>query len=112
MFSLISSHSTFGLTMELTICVARNIFDETKKICHFLVTLLFRTQDGVSVSETEKIMANAAAFETALTHCAPGLVFLSGAQGVRASIVNALWRASAERRQGRVVCVKVGDDSL
>ena len=26
----------------------RNIFDETKLLCHFLVTLLFRTQDGVS----------------------------------------------------------------
>ena len=34
----------------------RNIFDETKIFCHFLVTLLFRIQDGVS--ETEKIMAN------------------------------------------------------
>ena len=32
----------------------RNIFDETKLLCHFLVTLLFRTQDGVS--ETEKII--------------------------------------------------------
>ena len=30
----------------------RNIFDETKLFCHFLVTLLFRTQDGVSETET------------------------------------------------------------
>ena len=41
-----------------------------------------------------------------------GLVFLSGAQGVHDSKVNGLWRATAERRQGRVVYVKVGDDSL
>ena len=41
-----------------------------------------------------------------------GLVFLSGAQGVHASRVIGLWRATAERRQGRVVYVKVGDDSL
>ena len=41
-----------------------------------------------------------------------GLVFLSGAQGVWASSVNGFWRATAERRQGRVVYVKVGDDSL
>ena len=41
-----------------------------------------------------------------------GLVFLSGAQGVGASTVNGFWRATAERRQGRVVYVKVGDDSL
>jgi hypothetical protein len=41
-----------------------------------------------------------------------GLVFLSGAVGVCASTVNGLWRATAERRQGRVVYVKVGDDSL
>ena len=39
-------------------------------------------------------------------------MFLSGAQGVCASTVNGLWRATAERRQGRVVYVKVGDDSL
>ena len=41
-----------------------------------------------------------------------GLVFLSGAQGVCALKVNGLWRATAERLQGRVVYVKVGDDSL
>ncbi len=41
-----------------------------------------------------------------------GLVFLSGAQGVCALKVNGLWRATEERRQGRVVYVKVGDDSL
>ena len=41
-----------------------------------------------------------------------GLVFLSGAQGVCASSVNGCWRATAERRQGRVVYVKVGDSSL
>ena len=41
-----------------------------------------------------------------------GLVFLSGAQGANASKVNGFWRATAERRQGRVVYVKVGDDSL
>ncbi len=39
-------------------------------------------------------------------------MFLSGAQGVHASTVNGFWRATAERRQGRVVYVKVGDDSL
>ena len=39
-------------------------------------------------------------------------MFLSGAQGVNASRVNGLWRATAERLQGRVVYVKVGDDSL
>ena len=41
-----------------------------------------------------------------------GLVFLSGAQGVCALKVNGFWRATAERRQGRVVYVKVGDSSL
>ena len=41
-----------------------------------------------------------------------GLVFLSGAQGVCALKVNGLWRATEERLQGRVVYVKVGDDSL
>ena len=41
-----------------------------------------------------------------------GLVFLSGAQGTYASSVNGFWRATAERRQGRVVYVKVVDDSL
>ena len=39
-------------------------------------------------------------------------MYLSGAQGVCASTVNGFWRATAERRQGRVVYVKVGDDSL
>ena len=42
-------------------------------------------------------------------------MFLSGAQGVRASVVNGLWRATAERQQGcqgRVVYVKVRDDRL
>ena len=39
-------------------------------------------------------------------------MFLSGAQGFYASCVNGFWRATAERRQGRVVYVKVGDDSL
>ena len=39
-------------------------------------------------------------------------MFLIGAQGVHASTVNGFWRATAERRQGRVVYVKVGDDSL
>ena len=39
-------------------------------------------------------------------------MFLSGAQGVWASSVNGFWRATAERREGRVVYVKVGDDSM
>ena len=39
-------------------------------------------------------------------------MFLSGAVGVKASKVNGFWRATAERRQGRVVYVKVGDDSM
>ena len=39
-------------------------------------------------------------------------MFLSGAQGFYASCVNGFWRATAERLQGRVVYVKVGDDSL
>ena len=39
-------------------------------------------------------------------------MFLSGAQGISASLVNGFWRATAERQGGRVVYVKVHDASV